>query len=195
MDLAFSGGLAVGRTILSPGQLTDSGQNVAVQVIRTRPMTSTEFEAIRARMEREYADDHVAAGDWTAEEAAKRAAAETASLLPQGVDTPGVVMLVAENSEGDTVGRVWLALEHRPGKGDGAWIYDIEIVPEHRGQGFGRALLAAAEQEAARQGVSSIGLNVFGRNTVARSLYESAGYEVAAMQLKKPLRPGDELDG
>jgi ribosomal protein S18 acetylase RimI-like enzyme len=33
--------------------------------------------------------------------------------------------------------------------------------------------------------MTSIGLNVHGQNTVARSLYESLGYEVTAMQMKK----------
>jgi ribosomal protein S18 acetylase RimI-like enzyme len=82
---------------------------------------------------------------------------------------------------------VWLALERRLGGGGGAWIYDIEVRPEFRGQGFGRALLTMAEVETANHGVTSIGLNVSGRNTVARNLYESAGYSVSMMQLTKEL--------
>ncbi|MGH3260272.1 MAG: GNAT family N-acetyltransferase [Streptosporangiaceae bacterium] len=66
-------------------------------------------------------------------------------------------------------------------------MYDIEVNEEHRGQGYGRALLQAAEQEAARGGSQAIGLNVFGTNTVARRLYESAGYEITAMNMRKRL--------
>ena len=153
-------------------------------------MTPAEFEAIRNRMVQEYAAEHVAAGNWSAEDAERRATEDTRALLPQGVETPGMLMLVAETSGAEVVGRVWLALERQPGSGGGAWIYDIEVALEHRGQGFGRALLAAAEDEAARRGVDSIGLNVFGTNTVAQSLYRSAGYDVAAMQLHKKLGPG-----
>jgi ribosomal protein S18 acetylase RimI-like enzyme len=149
-------------------------------------MTSTEFEELRPRLIREYAADHGAAGDWPAEVAESRAAEQTDQLLPEGVNTPGVVMLVAETTEGDPVGQVWLALE-RQGGGGGAWIYDIEIFPEHRGRGFGRALLQAAEEEVERHGVHSIGLNVFGANRVARDLYESAGYDVASMYMTKEL--------
>lgn len=148
-------------------------------------MTPTEFQALRHRLIREYAAAHVAAGSWTADEAEKRAADQTSELLPQGVDTPGVLMLVAETSGGETIGHLWLALERQPGGGGGAWIYDIEILPEHRGQGFGRALLNSAEREAVGHGIDSIGLNVFGTNKVARELYESSGYTVATMQLKK----------
>ena len=169
-------------------RLTEAGQNMRMQEISTRPMTPAEFDSLRARLVREYAAEHVAAGNWTPEVAEYRAAEQTDQLLPQGVETPGTVMLMAETSEGEAVGFLWLALERHPGLGGGAWIYDIEILPKYRGQGFGRALLAAAEAEAVVRGVDSIGLNVFGTNSIARGLYESAGYRVSSMQLKKELR-------
>jgi ribosomal protein S18 acetylase RimI-like enzyme len=166
---------------------SDPAHNRYMPQICTRAITSAEFEALRNRMIREYAAAHVAAGNWTVEEAEKRAAEQTDQLLPQGVDTPGVLMLVAETPEGKAIGHLWLALERQPGNGGGAWIYDIEILPEHRGQGYGRALLGAAEDAAARHDVDSIGLNVFGTNRVARNLYQSAGYTVATMQMRKVL--------
>ena len=163
-------------------------QNVWMQEISTRPMTSAEFDSLRPKLVREYAAEHVAAGNWTPEVAESRAAEQTDQLLPQGVNSPGVVMLMAETLEGETVGFLWLALERESGLGGGAWIYDIEILPQYRGQGFGRALLAAAEAEALVHGVDLIGLNVFGTNSIARNLYESAGYNVSSIQLKKKLR-------
>lgn len=153
----------------------------------TRPMTSAEFESLRARLVHDYAAEHVAAGNWTAEVAESRAAEQTDQLLPQGVNTPGVIMLMAETTKGESVGFLWLALERNPGSGGGAWIYDIEILPNHRGQGFGRALLKVAEAEAVAHGVDTIGLNVFGRNSVARNLYASAGYQVSSMHLTRKL--------
>ncbi len=96
-------------------------------------------------------------------------------------------MLMAETTKGESVGFLWLALERNPGSGGGAWIYDIEILPNHRGQGFGRALLKVAEAEAVAHGVDTIGLNVFGRNSVARNLYASAGYQVSSMHLTRKL--------
>jgi hypothetical protein len=47
-----------------------------------------------------------------------------------------------------------------------AWIFDIDVAPEHRGRGYGRALLQAAEREVEQRGVKSIGLNVFGAPTM-----------------------------
>jgi GNAT superfamily N-acetyltransferase len=112
--------------------------------------------------------------------------AEMARLLPQGGDTPGMAILTA--LDGDLpVGYVWLHLEPRIATTGEAWIYDIAVVEDLRGRGYGRRLLAAAEDEARRAGAKHLALNVFGANAVARSLYESSGYEVKTMQMRKAL--------
>lgn len=108
-------------------------------------------------------------------------------LLPQGRDTPRVLLLCAENSDGEYVGYVWVGLERSGGASPGAWIYDIEVNETHRGKGYGRAILQAAEKETLKNGVTKIGLNVFGPNQVARNLYESAGYDITQMQMSKRL--------
>ena len=152
--------------------------------LQLRSMTGAEFETYRARLVPEYAASHVRAGNWTPGEAETLAARQVDDLLPAGPDTPGMLLLVASTSGGEPVGVVWVALDRRPGE---AWIYDIEVNAEHRGKGYGRALLEAAEQEAARHGSKAIGLNVFGPNTVARRLYESSGYEITAINMRKDL--------
>jgi GNAT superfamily N-acetyltransferase len=148
-------------------------------------MTAAEFEPFCERTMRDYAAEHVRAGDWEPEEADALAAQETKTLLPAGLDTPGMLMLAAENAQDEVIGFAWMALEHERRRG--AWLYDIIIVAEHRGRGYGRALLAAVEAEARRRGIESIGLNVFGANHVARSLYESAQYDVTALQMRRRL--------
>jgi ribosomal protein S18 acetylase RimI-like enzyme len=147
-------------------------------------MTRTEFEAFRRDTVRGYADAHVAAGDWEATDAERRSEEETATLLPAGVDTPGMRFVVAE-SEGSRVGHAWVCLAEPDRRG--AWIYDIEIAPAARGRGYGRALLLAVEELVKNEGVGSIGLNVFGPNIIARSLYESAGYETSSLHMLKRL--------
>jgi ribosomal protein S18 acetylase RimI-like enzyme len=93
-----------------------------------------------------------------------------------------MVLLMAE-ADGEPVGLVWLG--QAPGQRVGWWIYDIEVVPDQRRRGYGRALLEAAEREAQRRGGDSIGLNVFGGNAGARCLYESCGYQVTSTQMRK----------
>ena len=148
-------------------------------------MTASEFADFRRRAIVGYAADNVQAGNWSEDEAEELAAKATDEVLPQGVDTPGMLLLVAQTAAGEAVGMVWVSLT-RP-QGEGAWIYDIEVIPEQRGRGYGRALLEAAERECMARGVGMLGLNVFGPNTVARRLYESAGYEVTTMQMRKSL--------
>lgn len=152
-------------------------------------MSPDEFGALRSRLIRDYAAEHVGAGNWSVEESEALASEQTDQLLPRGVDTPGVLLLMAETPDGDPVGHVWVTLDRRPGSGGGAWIYDIEVNSDRRGQGYGRALLRAAEDETARHGVTAIGLNVFGGNAAARRLYETSGYQVTTLQLRKELRP------
>jgi ribosomal protein S18 acetylase RimI-like enzyme len=155
--------------------------------LRLRPMTSIEFEAFREPLISGYSAEHVRAGTWTEDEAEGKAAAQLAELLPAGVDTAGMLVLIGEDAAGERVGHLWLALNEQHGSETRAYIYDIEIESERRGQGYGRALLKAAESEAVRHGATSIGLNVFGANRVARGLYESAGYEIATIGMRKLL--------
>jgi ribosomal protein S18 acetylase RimI-like enzyme len=153
-----------------------------VGALQIRAMTQEEFSRYRRRAISEYAAEHVRAGTWSAEEAEQRAAKDTDDLLPAGADTEGMVLLVGETG-GEVVGLVWVG--PAPDERADWWIYDIEVVPDQRGRGYGRALLDAAEREAQRRGVDAIGLNVFGGNHVALRLYESSGYQVASVLMRK----------
>ncbi len=153
--------------------------------LRLRPMTAAQFSIWRARILPGYAAAHLRAGVWSAGEADSRAAKLIGNLLPAGVETPGVLLLSAETSDGNSIGMAWLVLDRpRPGA---VWIHNIEIFPGYRGKGYGRELLAAAEQHSLEHGAKEIGLNVFGGNIIARSLYESSGYEISSLQMRKRL--------
>jgi ribosomal protein S18 acetylase RimI-like enzyme len=148
-------------------------------------MTAGEFAAYRARSIKGYAAEHVRAGNWSPSQAEELAAKETDDLLPDGVDTPGMLLLAAETASAGLIGIVWVELKHR--QTTGAWIYDIEIIPDQRGRGYGRDLLRAAQREVEKLGVKSIALNVFGGNRAARHLYESSGYEITSLFMRKRL--------
>ena len=85
------------------------------------------------------------------------------------------------------VGWLWLGVPGPDPDPLMAWVFEIEIEAPFRGRGYGRAAMERAEDEARAHGMTSLGLNVHGQNMVARSLYESLGYEVTAMQMKKPV--------
>jgi ribosomal protein S18 acetylase RimI-like enzyme len=151
-----------------------------------RTMQDDDAKQLMSRIAREFAVEQVAAGNWDPEHAEQRGRDEMSRLLPQGVATPGMLLLSAYDAD-VRVGHVWLNLEPRISETGEAWIYDIEVEQGLRGRGYGRRLLAAAESEARRAGATYLGLNVFGANRVARSLYESADYQVKALQMRKRL--------
>jgi ribosomal protein S18 acetylase RimI-like enzyme len=148
-------------------------------------MTDTEFAAFRARAVHDYAIEKVAAGEWPQERAAALAEEQTATLLPDGKSTDGMFIVMAEIDEVGPVGYAWLALK-RPEVAC-AWIYDIAIDEEHRGKGYGRALLNGLEQVAREHDLESIGLNVFAGSEYARRLYERAGYKPTSIHMSKRL--------
>lgn len=55
-------------------------------------------------------------------------------------------------------------------------IHDLAVVPECRGKGVGRALLAAVEEEARRRGCAKITLEVRSDNALAMDLYRRCGF-------------------
>src|SRR5690554_6665402 len=58
-----------------------------------------------------------------------------------------------------------------------ALICDIAVAEEARGQGLGRALLAAAEDAARKAGISELRLYVLEANERARRIYAEAGFK------------------
>jgi ribosomal protein S18 acetylase RimI-like enzyme len=148
-------------------------------------MTETEFAEFRIATARAFADELVATGGWSSEEAFQRALQGSAELLPQGRGTPGMLLFTAVLDDGTAVGRLWLGLTHPRGVPDCAFVYDIEVAEAHRGGGLGRALLAAGEDVVREHGVPAVELNVFGDNARAIGLYASAGYRVVSQQMRK----------
>ncbi len=134
-----------------------------------------------------YASDNVAAGRWPQAGALERSRAEFQSELPQGLATPDNVLLeIRATADGPLVGHLWFAVRSQHGRRT-AFVYDVEVRPEHRRQGHARRAFEALESLAGELGVVSIGLHVFGFNTPAQALYGALGYTVTGMNMNKPL--------
>ncbi|MFG1676001.1 GNAT family N-acetyltransferase [Micromonospora sp. NPDC049282] len=152
-----------------------------------RAMSPEEFDGWQHELAVEYAREHVTAGNWTAEEGLDRARQAIAAQLPDGMATPGELLLVGVLADGTPIGRLWISLTHPRGLPDCAFLQDIEVGAEHRGRGLGRALLAAGERAARERGARALELNVFGANETAATLYRTAGYRVVTQQMRKDL--------
>lgn len=62
--------------------------------------------------------------------------------------------------------------------GHRGWIYYVAVLPERRGTGITRALMAAAEAALAARGCVKINIQVRGDNAGVVGLYEKLGYAV-----------------
>ena len=68
-----------------------------------------------------------------------------------------------------------------------AYITDLVVLPGHRNEGVGRALLQAAEDYVAGQGGTVLKVDVLAANDVALDLYTSMGYVESEIRLAKRL--------
>lgn len=150
-----------------------------------RPMSQEEYVVWRERSEREYAAEIAVARDLDADAAVAASAGEFAQLLPDDLASPGMHLWTAVVDD-QPVGIGWIELRQRV-SGTSAYIFDIRLDDDRRGQGLGRALLEALHDAARDLGATSMMLNVFGDNPTAIRLYETSGYTVTAQMMRKDL--------
>lgn len=161
----------------------------AFRMIELVPMRPEELSSFLDRMVPDYAESHVRSGQWSTEEAPKRARAEIDHLLPQGVDSPDQFLrLVRDPGLGRSVGEVWCSLRKQDGPPT-FFVYWIGIAPSFRRKGYASEAFREVEAEARRQGAVRVALHVFGENVAARALYEKLGYGVTNLIMAKAVLP------
>ena len=134
-----------------------------------------------------YARDNIDAGRWPIEGAMERSRADFDSLLPDGLATPDNYLFeIQDGAGGATVGYLWFAVIVKHGL-RGAYVYDLEVHPDHRRQGHAKRAFQALEARVAALGLTSIGLHVFGHNPGAQSLYSQLGYTVTGINMIKQI--------
>ena len=152
-----------------------------------RPMQSDTYPVYVEAAIKGYAEENVAAGRWPEVGAIERSREDFESLLPRGLETPeNFLFEILEDENGPITGYVWYALERKHGS-CGAYIYDLEVKPEHRRKGHAYRALKALELLAVTSGATSVGLNVFVNNIGARALYQKLGYAPTNFNMRKPL--------
>jgi ribosomal protein S18 acetylase RimI-like enzyme len=149
-------------------------------------MRPDEFAAFESESKRGYARDMSENGGVDPDAARIKAECDFARLLPDGVASARQFLFVIQDELGAAKGTLWFADEERNGRRC-AFLYDIRINEDSRGQGIGRLTMQQLEREASARGLHWIELNVFGGNTVARSLYRSLGYTETFVGMSKEL--------
>ncbi|MFI0983263.1 GNAT family N-acetyltransferase [Streptomyces sp. NPDC021093] len=150
-----------------------------------RPLTQSEYDAWRLKETASFAQSWLDQG-FTAEQARAKSEASERNFLPAGLATPHTWISHLLH-DGAPVGLLWLG-RHEIAPGERvAFVFDVEVVEEQRGRGYGRALMTLAERIALRAGDTRIGLHVFAGNTPALRLYESLGYRTTSLYTYKQL--------
>lgn len=151
--------------------------------ITFRPVDASAFPRWRAECAAGLAQELVTAGEAAPEAAETAAASLLEALMPQGRDTPGHHVLVAEE-DGRRVGTLWLALKPETAT---VHVFDLRVEEELRSLGYGRAIMDLTEQWARDRGVTALTLDLFTANTVARGLYLSMGYATTHERMRRSL--------
>ena len=147
-------------------------------------MTEADYAAYLPRATEAYAAEVARNNLVSEDEGLARSQRSFETELPDGIHTPDQRLFIAEDAEGDWSATCGSRGSPRPTP---LFIYDIEVIAERRGEGFGRRLMELVEVEGRAMGMSRIELNVHADNEVARSLYESAGYREMRRQMVKLL--------
>lgn len=154
--------------------------------IRLSPMTEDDFKEMMSAGIIRYAEENVKAGYWTMDESLKRSRETHERVLPKGLSTEGHHFYNAmDPADGTVAGHIWFKEE--PGSDRKAFIYDVFIKDEHRGKGYGKAMMLALISLAKAADFSSLALHVFASNGTALHLYESLGFETKSLNMIKQL--------
>jgi len=154
--------------------------------ILLRPMSDLEFDSWQTYSRKNYAEEKEKEG-LSKKDALAEAEQSFSRHLPQGKSTPDhYVYALTLKGEDAPIGCLWWGI-HKHGSKKVAWIFDIELQPEFRGQGLGRAAMELAQSDVKSKGFQRLGLHVFGHNKAAHSLYQSLGFEPTNVVMYKNL--------
>lgn len=148
--------------------------------VRLEPMTEDEYKPWRAEAEAHYAQSAAASGQ-SAQDAARNAVDTYARLLPDEFATPDHHFWYAYDGD-RRVGFLWVKVTHNT-----AFVHNVAVEPDVRRQGYGRAIMLAAERWCHDNALTRIGLHVFAHNTGARALYEQLGFTETGRNMAKDL--------
>ena len=109
-------------------------------------------------------------------------APDECTVVPEQIHTalfgpnPAAFAHVAETGEGEVVGLALWFLNFSTWDGvHGIYLEDLFVSPEHRGHGYGRALLAALAAECVDHGYSRLSWSVLDWNTPSIGFYRALG--------------------
>lgn len=156
-------------------------------MIAFRSMTEEEYPAFLNYFISDYAVEIESNYRLSPADAHAKASNDIAESLPEGVKTPGQVLLclVEQSDHSNThIGYLW----YKPDSAmTSAFIYDFHIFESCQGLGLGKQSLRDFEEYLREKGFKEVRLRVAGDNVRARHIYESSGFGVTGVNMSKVL--------
>jgi len=100
----------------------------------------------------------------------------TEEELDQIIRSDASMILIAENNNNEIVGTMTLVIFHIP-TGLRAWIEDVVVDSDHRGEGIGKKLNQEALQIAQKAGAKTVELTSRPARESANRLYQDLGFQ------------------
>ncbi len=142
-------------------------------------MTQAEFDIIKGRMIKDYAEDKIRVGHWQEEDAIELAKETLDNILRDGVDTKDHYLLVV--CEGtDKIGFVWFNSFKNT-----IYVNNYLIYDEHKGRDYELRMVELLDEKAKEIGSTQINLHSFGYHEEAIAMYRKMGYEITDVYMSK----------
>ena len=132
-------------------------------------------------------------GAWLLTSAGWRSVSDERRYLRALKRFPDAAVYVAEEEDGELVGRLSLARDPHPSSHHVADL-GLMVAASHRRQGVGRMLLEQAEAWARDADVTKLELHVFPWNEPAIRLYETFGFKREGLRRDHYRRDGEYVD-
>lgn len=153
--------------------------------ITLKDFTQKEYDHFVIESIDNYSNDMGKSNDLTKEKALEMSKKQFASILKDGINTDKHSFKTVLSEDNKSLGHIWLG--PKTGHANTAFIYDLFIKEEFRGQGLGSIILCEAESFLKASGYQKLSLHVFGHNKPAIRLYEKNDYQVTNLHMEKLL--------
>ncbi len=147
------------------------------------------YEPFMADLKVRYTADQMQAFGFSETAAQAYVENQWAQILPDGRETQGHHFFQLVDDMESVRGEAWLYVDEAISM---AFIYELFLHADARGQGLGRDALEALADYARSHGVRSFGLNVFTANERARALYRSFGFNEVSSNMVMSLEAASQ---
>lgn len=98
------------------------------------------------------------------------------SFVKEFAFRPESEIWVASSGKSHYLGHIWLYITSNRFNGNSElWVWDVSVMPEHRGKGIGKILMQYARTRAIELECKELWLLVSEENEIAKNLYASCG--------------------